>query len=374
MNACSDELGAPIHVAVLKGHKEVVDILIHHKASLGLRNKNLGTPMHCAYFGGSVAMVKSITEASTSPPEPDDIWATVSLDFMKILASDTLSKAPDLRQWERDTQGRILAPCLPMFLACQRPNLLQQWPSFSIDRGCWHKRMSISLGPRARSRLPLESQGYQTLLMWAGRHLEPSLIGYLLEAGASPDTQDAAGNTAVHHILQVSEEARINESCGCLEQLLKAGARLDIRAPDGYTALMQAVTSFLAPSCSRIVKLLLENDASVDAVDANGWSVLHLALQFEAHADVIQCLLEHGADPTARNGERGLSPLVMAVQRGAPASIILALLKHGATLPSTDHYEVEQVQHVNQHLRYLYVDCKIELPATVSAWELLRVL
>lgn len=92
--------------------------------------------------------------------------------------------------------------------------------------------------------------------------------------------------------------------------LLDAGA--DIDAPDehGFTALH----SMQIAGPGETTRLLLSRGARVDVVDGDGWTPLHAAATFLL-VDAVQLLLAHGADPRAKN-KRGYTPLHEALDDG----------------------------------------------------------
>jgi ankyrin repeat protein len=128
-------------------------------------------------------------------------------------------------------------------------------------------------------------------------------------------------------------------------EMLQDGADPDTRAPDGKTALMEAVDepgeSFDA-SREAVAVALLDGGADISAHDELGWTALHHAGRASSRAaeillgagadarraagdgttplhvsaahnnvDVARALMAAGADPTARDGE-GLTPLDVA--------------------------------------------------------------
>ncbi len=98
--------------------------------------------------------------------------------------------------------------------------------------------------------------------------------------------------------------------------LLATGADLMLRStnPTGNTPLHAAV----AGKCHRLVELLVEAGADINATDANGWTPLHLAAH-EGPVTTIDYLLAHGANPTipAANGQ---TPLQTAEKEGRTAA------------------------------------------------------
>jgi uncharacterized protein len=100
-----------------------------------------------------------------------------------------------------------------------------------------------------------------------------------------------------------------------------AGGGVDVREPDGTTALMWAVRS---EDTSR-VRSLLRDGAQVDQANVNGVTALHLACQ-NGNAAMIKLLLDAGADREKRDGA-GETPLMTAVRSGGIAAVRLLLQK-----------------------------------------------
>jgi uncharacterized protein len=77
-----------------------------------------------------------------------------------------------------------------------------------------------------------------------------------------------------------------------------------------------------------LVRQLILFDANVNISDQFGFLPLGIAVR-EGRKDLVDVLLEAGADPNARSGE-GELPLHIAVENG-DIEICISLLKHGAT-------------------------------------------
>ena len=152
-----------------------------------------------------------------------------------------------------------------------------------------------------------------------------------------PDLNAATGDglTAVHLAAQ-SGHASI------IEALLNAGAEVDPTTRIGsYTPLHIASSQ----ADSAIVSLLLSAGADARATTTNSHvTALHLAAQEVGGAESVKLLLEHGADPNAKEISAGQTPLMFAAANNRAESIRL-LLQAGAD-PSISTTVMDVLQEV----------------------------
>ena len=111
-------------------------------------------------------------------------------------------------------------------------------------------------------------------------------------------------------------------------RLLELGADIDVRNYKGKTALHYAAKAgFL-----KVIRLLIEKGATINALDNNGETALFEAIRStikdsEKQRAAIEALLVKGADPNFKNG-KGQTPLQVAQQmRRADAEKIVELLR-----------------------------------------------
>jgi ankyrin repeat protein len=164
--------------------------------------------------------------------------------------------------------------------------------------------------------------------------LQPELAGARNGEGLSPVLhalyRGQAGLVepilAANPPLDVFDAAAVGRTRG-LEELLDAdGSLAQVFAPDGFTALHLA--AFFGQEDA--ARALLERGADVGAVARNPElqvTPLHSAAA-ASHGGIVKLLLEHGADPNARQGG-GFTPLHSAAQNDDRESVE-ALLAAGA--------------------------------------------
>lgn len=159
----------------------------------------------------------------------------------------------------------------------------------------------------------------------------------LLTSGqAQVDTLDNKKRTALHI-------AAWKGDADMISTLLKFRANSSLTALDGFTALHFAVQSGSVASCEALIR---KNKALLAArVTKGNKSPLHLAIA-KGSVPVIQCLLDAGADISAKTG-RGHSCLELASAHDAPAVYELIKARYQVYLAQK---ETQQARRSNKQL------------------------
>jgi len=163
-----------------------------------------------------------------------------------------------------------------------------------------------------------EANGGHTALMWAVSQRQSAVVDELVKAGANVQLASKTGFTPLMFAAQQgdADSARI---------LLQAGARADDAQPKtGLTSLMIAS----AMGHAQAVELLLDNGADANAVDANGYAALHRVVrdsdyginmdEKDAVLTIVKSLLKHHANPNLRITQ-DKSKAAEEIKRGANA-------------------------------------------------------
>ena len=251
----------------------------------------------------------------------------------------------------------------PLFFACQAGQL--ECAQLLIAHGAQPQAVSISCGygQLPQSVDPLESLGPldfctngETCLLVACRTAQPELVRLLLSSGSSI-FEELRDGTPLHHLCKpargrpipaalVTPDGALVTPDGaeqCLQLLLSASsttdeAILDRKDSYGNTALHLACRH--APVRPGLVDGLLKAGASVQAVNRDGKTPLHVALlkPCDEATAVVQLLLEAGSDVLFKD-TGGKIPLeaVMCLREVMYASDNLVCIARGEALVKLLH-------------------------------------
>ena len=169
----------------------------------------------------------------------------------------------------------------------------------------------IRAGAAADYRMPTTGG---TVLMVAVQYTHPAAAGLLLKAGAPVEARDAQGWTA----LKWAAQSGNTEIIGAL---LDAGAVVEAAEGEG-SALMVAAENLRAEA----VELLVARASPLEACDAQGWCATSIAAA-SGHARILKCLLEAGASVLSRTHTSARTAL-MAAALGGHTPAVQQLLAH----------------------------------------------
>ncbi|KAL8949600.1 MAG: hypothetical protein Q9222_004299 [Ikaeria aurantiellina] len=187
-----------------------------------------------------------------------------------------------------------------------------------------------------------------TALHYAANRSQIEVLKALLNHQASALAQTWSGETALHVVAAAASSIR---SIQCVEILIKEGVEIDARDLQTETALHKACNA----GQEQVVSFLLKKGASPHIESSLG-TPLHLAIKILAgrHTiDVVQTLLEHGADPNIQRQLDGRTPLHIAAQqlheRGRGLGVLDVLCNFGASATILDNYSRSALDYAKTH-------------------------
>ncbi len=178
----------------------------------------------------------------------------------------------------------------------------------------------------------------RTVLMRSVSNGNAEIIRTLIQRGGNVNSRDRFGDTAL--MARRSSDDADSEPAEAIAALIRAGAEVNSRNKWGMTPIMCAAWE----GHHRIIRLLAQAGALVNARDVSGKTALHHAAGYElnhhgfggeGHEKAVQELLSQGADVHARSHD-GQTALLSAFQHNGEAEIITMLLAAGADVRVED--------------------------------------
>ncbi|XP_028398575.1 transient receptor potential cation channel subfamily A member 1-like [Dendronephthya gigantea] len=294
-----------LHLAVKNGHEKVVQMFIDNKANVNQKSGNGDTPLHIACARGHLNTCKILLENGA------DICSTDSSNMLPIHRAAS--------------KGHV--ECLEY--------LINKGRNIDASHYCG------------------------SALLAASRCMQHEAVKYLLDAGASVTERNQMMDTCLHVAVgkgDIRTVKVIMEKCSdSLMELRDKNERtaLHIAAANGNVEVMNILLSYKPDvvaiddrgkcplhiaaennnlDCARI---LIEADKDcVNYTDFMWRTPLHLASVYSRDKKLIQLLLENGADVNARD-DRRWTPLLYVAAAGCPCCTKI-LVENGAKLNEWD--------------------------------------
>ena len=176
-------------------------------------------------------------------------------------------------------------------------------------------------------------------LMLAANNNQMQVVGFLLDNGANPNTQNDVGETALYMA------AKLNLVI-IVDILLKFGAKPRLKTSDKSTAMIAAAIN----GSKKISNLLLHADhGAIHDRDINGWYPLHFASKC-GNERLVEFLLSRKGIQVDCRTKFGQSPLHLACRFSGNKEVVKLLLHKEANIEAKDYGDMGF-----KHLYYLHV-------------------
>ena len=219
----------------------------------------------------------------------------------------------------------------------------------------------------------------ETPLYLACAYAHPACVDLLIAHGSylnptSYDNDTPLVATSMAAYININDDQMIDARCRCMHLLLDAGANIDETDDNGETALSGAVWNF------RLTEILINAGANVNFLDYDMDSILHHACILRLHSNVVELLLEHGANIDAVNAD-GITPLAYACSH-YNLTVVDVLIRHNCDIDIVDSDGYTALRHVSTNafdskteaalkldVKHLMVICvQTRLQASSSDW------
>ncbi|KAL4925444.1 ankyrin repeat-containing domain protein [Aspergillus undulatus] len=268
ISAINNEKQGPLYYAVMNDHLELVQNLLTHGAPVNALTGAGDTMLQLA-IDRSTELVRVLLDGGANPELESSDGSTAintavqqeKTEIVKLL----IERKVDLEH--RDSESW-----------CPIHDASGHAPNAEIAR------LLAEAGVKLTETTNL---GWSPLLL-AAKHARADVLTVLLEFQGALDLEQATPDGDTPLIKAVR-----GGSLECIRRLLQAGANLNAQRPDGWTALMIAISEDKPPE---LVDLLLSRPGlDIDCFSQSRGTALHFACT-HLELDIVTKLLDHGAE------------------------------------------------------------------------------
>jgi ankyrin repeat protein len=311
-NAFDEDSVTPLTYAVQSGDLDTVIFAL----ALGA-DPNLGHPFVMALSAGRRDIMETLTKYGANVNEEDSHGDTA------------LGWAADKQNWD-EVHFLLSLGATPNSYSLGVDGIMFDtiWHCDCQDSdNCVHEQIALTLLDHGVDFGFADDTG--VMLRFALRKANLQLLGTMLKRISSPDMLNAIaddhGLSVLHCAAEASKKHSSHRSWAMASMLLEAGADINARTYNGYTALDHAA----GHGNEALVKLLLDAGADINTPHNRQPSVLTLAARKGKEA-VVQILMDAGVDVNMQD-EDGDSALIAAAMTDH-VEIVRMLLDAGADI------------------------------------------
>jgi len=265
------------HDAVMS--PEILKILIDKKVNVNIKNNLMQTPLHLATLYNKLDSVMLLLKAG-AVLNIKDLNGKTPLDIAKENSYNDIITA--LETQEKNNTGENVT-----LLDENEPKLFTLIKEQKIE-----EIKSLISANAENSNIDTKDYNDNTALHVACRIGNIEIIKLLLDKGTNINAQNFSKTTPLYI-------AVLNNNFDLVNLLLSKGADVNISDILGKTPLMLALQSVENQKDSdtsyKMVKLLLDNGAGLNAKDKNGEYVIHYAAKYP-NINIVKLLVEKGID------------------------------------------------------------------------------
>ena len=324
-----------LHHAVEGDHsKEVLQVLISHRADVNASSKNCGTALMLACFKSNIDAINVLLSAGANPNIVDANGCTCLHyaaigDCSKEVLHSIIKHGTSVNAKNKSNKTALNIACLKnnidainvLLNSGAEPDIANAlaplWIRSTANGDCSKEifQAMINHGADVNTTAPRSNM---TALMTACYKGNLDAIKLLLHAGSDPNITDGRGDTWLHYAADGDCSKEV------LQAIIDLGADVNASSKYNRTALMTTCCK----SNTDAIYVLLHAGADPNIHDADGNTCLHYAAGGYCSKEVLQAIINCGADVNAINANNGTA-LMKACQKGNKDAIDV-LLNNGA--------------------------------------------
>jgi ankyrin repeat protein/beta-lactamase regulating signal transducer with metallopeptidase domain len=353
----------PAQLAVLRKQKDMVRLLLSKGAEV--------STLPLAAYVGDLAQVKGLVEKGASVNAQDQYWPTplhtAAAGGQREVAEFLISNGASVNVAAVAQDGETPLHCAARGGSTEVAELLLSKGAkvnaatrngTALHEAAWCGDVNMVRLLLAHGADVSAKTSYRmTPLQWAARTGREDMVLLLLDHGADINADDGNGQTPLlcaassgraevvkllldKGAVTSKDDNRLLYVACCrghkdlAELLVKKGANVNSK-PWGNALTLEVLWSSLTSERKLgVLKLLLDHGADPNAKDDSDWSLLHYAC---GDVDLAKLLLDKGANPNAVESERGFTCLHIMADKGNKA-VVQLLLSRGAKVNVRDDY------------------------------------
>ena len=313
---------------------ETLQILIDSGADVNAVNKRGRTAVLLGCLDGQMDSVKVLLDAGADPTIADEehfsclhaaIDGRCSIDILQAL----IDHGAHVDAKRKDGMNALLQACKTgqsesvLFLLNAGADVSTTGPNDdtilheAVHGHCSQETLQKIVGKQGVI-VNAVNKNRQTALTLACKAAQTASIHLLLKNGADPNICDTEGFTSL--LAAVHGHCTIES----LNALIIHAVDVDAQNNDGHTAMWLACIN----RQQSFIKILLKAKSNPNIASTDGNTVLHAAVVGGCSKNIVQALIDHGANVNATNRDN-VTSLMIACQRG-DVNTITKLLRAGA--------------------------------------------
>ena len=328
-NIANDKGDTSLHAAVYGNcNKKIISAIIYHGANVNVSSKGNRTALMMACEKSNTGAVNILLTAGADPNIADDDGETcLHGAFRGACNTEVLQTIID---HGADVNATFKNNCTVLMVATtdsntDHTNVLPKAgadPNIADGHGetCLHHAVRYACNKEVLQAIidhgadvNATNEKNWTALMIASAMSNIDAINVLLKAGADPNIADAHGDTFLH------DTVRTNYKKEVLQAIIDNGADVNATNKNNWTALM------IASAMSNIdaINVLLKAGADPNIADAHGDTCLHDAVRTNYKKEVLQAIIDNGADMNATNKNNWTALMIASAMSNIDAINVL---------------------------------------------------